>query len=133
MASLTLRGEELRLTEEGVSLDLIFDLAEVGESGTANGLHTIALMRRALYEVVHPDEHERLKAVLKKMKVRDINELNEAVGGVIAAASDRPTERPSESLAGSVPPGQPSKVVSLSRGTVSEGPVSSPAGTPAAC
>lgn len=54
-----------------------------------------------------------------------VTKLNESIGTLMAEYSSRPTERPSQLPAGQSPTGQPSRVVSLSRGTVMEVPESS--------
>lgn len=118
MRTLKLRDEELQCIEGGVSMDLLFELAEVAE--TANGLQALRVLSKTLYSLVVPEDHPRLKAVLGQMTLADIEEINTAVGGLLAAESARPTGRPSVSPAGSEPTGQPLRVVSFSRATDAE-------------
>lgn len=82
-----------------------------------------------VFGVVLPEEHERLNALMSDTEAAvSFEELNAGVAALMAEYSGRPTTRPSRSTTGGAPTPQRSKVVSLSKGTVSEADQSSTAG-----
>jgi hypothetical protein len=72
-----------------------------------------------LISAVTVEERDRLDAFMAEHQF-SFDELNEAIGALMTSYTNRPMDRPSPSPAGEIPTGRPSRVVSLSRGTVKE-------------
>lgn len=96
-----------------------------------NPMVQAASLHDVILAMVKANERERFEAYMAEVDV-GFDELNEAVGTLVAAYNDRPTERPSRSQPGAQATGKPSRVVSLSRGTESTDAASSTDGTAAA-
>lgn len=77
-------------------------------------------------------DRQTLEAFLDVRPDITSEEFNQAIGDLITAYSERPTERPSASPDGQSNTGQSSRVVSLSRGTDREAEISSRDGESAA-
>ena len=94
---------------------VLFDLADAEDGGTSS----LKAFRDFMFTLVEDDEHERLNALLRDRRdPPSFADLEQAIGELVKAYSGRPTERPSRSPTGVEATGGPSRVVSLSRGTV---------------
>lgn len=114
MKTLRLKHHEFACIDV-MPVGVVFDIAEGVEAGEFKG---ILALRSALYALVVEDEHERLTAALRDPHDPvDFDALNEAVGTLITAYTDRPTERPSSSPDGAESTVRSSRVVSLSPAT----------------
>lgn len=126
MPILKLRDQELECIE-ALPPGLLFDLSDI--AGSNNMSRTLMMYGRFFRTVVAKKDHERLDAILYDTEnVITFNELSEAIGELVEEYTNRPTERPSSSPTGADATGGPSRVVSLSPGTVRAGGRSSRAG-----
>lgn len=130
MRTFKIAGRELRCIES-MPPGVIFDLADAVTDGGV--MAQVAAIRKLLYACVVDEDLEQLKAILyDRQNVVPFEDLNAAVGELISDYTGRPSQRPSDSQAGGEPTPPPSRVVSLSRGTVKEAETSSPDGQSAA-
>lgn len=114
MRSLNLGGQTFNCIDQ-MPVGLFFDLAEA-----PTGMASLLAFRRVLDVIVVEEDQERLKAAFYAVSpVILIDDLAEALAGLMTEYAGRPTERPSSSLSGSKPTGKPSRVVSLSRAKTS--------------
>ena len=126
---LTVRDERFA-AQETLPAWALMKLAK--SQGSGDAMQQVAGLHDFLMAVLALNERERFERFMEQHADVSFDELETAVGALMQAYTTRPTERPSPSPAGPTPSGGPSRVVSLSRGTVQEVPVSSTAGEPAA-
>ena len=127
--ALTVRGERFA-AQETLPAWALMKLAK--SQGSGDAMQQVAGVHDFLMAVLATTERDRFERFMEQHADVTFEELETAVGALMQAYTARPTERPSPSPAGPTPSGGPSRVVSLSRGTVREAPASSMAGVPVA-
>ena len=127
--ALTIRGERFA-AQDTLPAWALMKLAK--SQGSGDAMQQVAGVHDFLMAVLAVTERERFERFMEGCSDITFDELETAVGSLMQAYTTRPTERPSPSPAGPTPTGGPSRVVSLSRGTVREVPASSTAGMPVA-
>lgn len=116
MPELVIGGRHFAAREKLSEVQLMF-LARATKS--PDPMAQLAGMADFIMALVVPDERAALEHYLKESEP-PLDELSEAAGTLITSYTDRPTNRPSPLPAGSPTTGRPSRVVSLSAGTVRE-------------
>ena len=127
--ALTVRGERFA-AQETLPAWALMKLAK--SQGSGDAMQQVAGLHDFLMAILAVEERDRFERFMEQHADATFDELETAVGALMQAYTTRPTGRPSASPAGPTPSGGPSRVVSLSRGTVREVPASSPAGQPLA-
>lgn len=126
---LTVRGERFA-ARNTLPAWALMKLAK--SQGSGDAMQQVGGLHDFLLAVLQESEARRFETFMEGHADVTFDELETAVGGLMQAYTSRPTGRPSPSPAGPTPAGGSSRVVSLSRGTVREEPVSSRDGMPAA-
>ena len=127
--ALTVRDERFA-AQETLPAWALMKLAK--SQGSGDAMQQVAGLHDFLMAVLAVNERDRFERFMEQHADVSFDELETAVGALMQAYTTRPTERPSPSPAGPTPSGGPSRVVSLSRGTVHEVEASSTAGVRAA-
>jgi len=128
---LVIGGKTLRCIER-MPVGMIFDLAEAMEGGEQT-MQAVAAMSKMIKQLVVKEDQGQLAEALHSFdNPVGFDELNTALGNLMVQYSGRPLGRPSRLSRGPAPTGGTSKVVSLSRATVSRPASSSTDGTSAA-
>jgi hypothetical protein len=122
--TLTLGGKTLRCIDT-IPLGLVFDLAEAMEDDNT-GMKAIAGIAKALRTIVVKEDRVILKDILDDTENPvSFDELNTAMGNIMAEYGKRPTAPPSRSPSGASATSRSSRVVSLWRDTGKVGGTSS--------
>lgn len=117
-----MHGVELRF-RESIAPGPLFDLCDMVDE--VSEMRTLAAIRKFLIAALEPDCVESFTKLIYEDNELALDELSLIAGQLVSEYSMRPLTKPSSSPTGPEDTGKTLKVVSLSRATVTEEPMSS--------